>query len=235
MINIVEKWKEVEGLEEMPAEKIIPDCMDWKKVWDHYVETDPGSICGAYTDEWPSISKIRKLNAHLSQSMGVLNWLGSWGVVVDIGAGFNALNLHLTKDHEYIPVDVKQYTAETLLVDGNGDIPNIPDEYADFVICCNVFQHLPFVIQQNYIQESFRILNPTGMMFLATNIDHPGIPHNKNVVGNRRYAVTDEYFVPMTTRQEFIDMIENKFDVIVKTHRGDGFSSYWMRKAKVEP
>lgn len=227
--NIREKWENVrQNYDSMPDHLILPNEMDWKQVWDEYVEADPGAICGAYVDEFPEISQIRRMNAHLYQTLGVLSYLMEWGSVVDIGAGYNALNLLLNKNHEYIPIDVKDYTPETLVVSGNGEIP-IKSDSIDHVICNNVFQHVPQKIRVEYMKEVFRILKPGGKMFLGMCMDQPYIQHKSNLIDGKRYVVTGDYFVPIATMEDFSEMAGG-FTVLTKTERSDGFTAFWLAK-----
>lgn len=101
-------------------------------------------------------------------------------LVVDIGGG-TGLNRTLFGDIDYIcldndPVKLKGFSQK--MVDGEailGDATQMPIESAcvDVVICSFVVHHLPDEVFPKFVQESLRILKPTGKLVILDPVWAP--------------------------------------------------------------
>lgn len=222
-MNVVEKFQ---NLTEITEDMILPENIDHYKVWEQYVNDDPGAICGAALTR-ESIDELRQKNAFLYTAMGALNYLSPWGKILDVGAGYGSLRLLLNEYHNYVPVDVYPNLPESIIVDGNGSLP-FEDNSFDFVYCSNVMQHIHENVKAAYFKEFYRVLKSNGKLFLAFQVDDYKLPPRFN---DMRYAVTGNYFVPLLSSLRVQDMVfDAGLKLLSKTTRGDDFQSWWWIK-----
>jgi len=221
--------------EGVPEEILLPAEYDNVEVWKKYILEDDKAIFGGGSND-PRM--IYFANRILAKIAGVEMYMPSWGRLVDIGAGYNSIQGLTPINVQYYPVDILRHTPLTILIEP-GEI-GFEDSSMNCVTCCNVFQHLHKDERQKYVEEAFRVLEPSGMLFVATNMD-VGIVNRplEEFRDGRSYAITGDYLVACPDTEELNNWSEVtdgefKFIQMNLSSRGDGFGSVWYKKVPIE-
>lgn len=221
--TIMDKFKD---LTEIPSDRLLPENINHREVWSEYVATDPGAICGAFTD-FQHPENVRMNNAILYKHMGALSYLGPTDSVLEVGSGYESLRTLLTMYNIYYPYDVLPYTNFTNILDGTGEISFNSLKF-DRVYCHNVFQHLHLEVIKKYVSSFVNLVNDTGYVFLSSSCDDGAGSYRVN---GRKYAVTGDFFIEHRSSKELEDIFVNAgFQIVSKTQRFDDFTSWWLRR-----
>jgi SAM-dependent methyltransferase len=135
-------------------------------------ETSPQKIYRYFANK----SRLRKASAFMR------NYMSTHDVrKLHVGCGGNSLESWLNSD--LIPDNKK-----IVILDASKHFP-LPDSSFDYIYSEHLMEHLSFIQQLNFLQESHRILKPGGKIRIAT----PDFDFLAQLVGNKKSEFEKEY------------------------------------------
>lgn len=221
-----------DNLTQADIDILSPDVIDNKEFWQLATKLDSNSLVGGNrVKDNSNEEEIIYWNSILAKSIGIFDYIvpteNNKYKLLDIGCGYCPIKRMLKYDIEYTGIDIVARTPDVIEVDGNG----IPDELGmfDYVVSCNVFQHLSTEQKIRYTHDAYQHLH-TGAYFInamMTSYGNVPVPQFNNIP----HIFTCGQFHPLMSHVQYMSILYKiGFTVLQFNNRWDGFSCFICQK-----
>ena len=223
-----------DNLTQADIDVLDPDKIDNKEFWRLATEIDRTSIVGGGAVESnDNITELNQYNSILAKTIGIFDYIiphkGYNYKLLDIGCGYCPIKDLLLPQISYTGIDILPRTPDVIETDGNG-IPNLGT--FDYVVSCNVFQHLSERQKIQYTHDAFQCLNPGGYFTNAFMTSYGN--YEMPTFNGDKHIFTCGQFLPVMSHIHYMQILSHiGFEVKQFNNRWDGFSCFFCRKPNV--
>jgi len=236
-----------EGVTLEEIELLSPDNIDNNAFWSYLDKEFPRSICNIVSKEPLTQAQINHWNGRLALQCGVMNEIFNHSLlspqscsILEIGAGHGAISFIVQSLllSYYCAIDVVPRFGNVIKSDGY-TIPEKAEDDYDFIVSCNVFQHLSMKQRHSYYKEVHRCLKVGGKFSLAIHTcefkDRPKVCYCEE--DNRSYICHYGQFTPLQDRLEIMNDLRDvgKLYWLSDCLRSDGFGAFHFIKLETDP